>query len=84
MKTIALSDKTPLDELMRQAEKEDVLLTRDGHAVALLMPFDDEDVEWYTREHDTAFLESIAKARQQVANRKTKSHGDLKKELGME
>jgi hypothetical protein len=84
MKTIALTDKTPLDDLMRQAEKEDVLLTRDGHAVALLMPFDDEDVEWYAREHDPDFIKSIARARQQVADGKTKSHGDMKKELGLE
>lgn len=84
MKTIALTDKTPLDDLMRQAETEEVLLTRDGHAVALLVPFDDEDVEWYAREHDPGFIESIAKARQQVTNGKTKSHGELKNELGID
>lgn len=84
MKKIAVTDKTPLADLMKQAEKEDVLLTRDGHAVALLTPFDDEDVEWYAREHDLAFVESIAKAREQVAQGKTRSQDDLKKELGIE
>jgi hypothetical protein len=48
------------------------------------VPFDDEDVEWYAREHDPGFIESIAKARQQVTNGKTKSHGELKKELGID
>ena len=84
MKTVALTDKTPWEDLMRQAEKEDVVLTRDGHAIALLTPFDDDDLEWYAREHDPAFLASIATARQQVAAGKTCSHGDLKKNLGLE
>ena len=84
MKTVALNEKTPWEDLMRQGEKEEVLLLRDGHAVALLMPFDDADVEWYAREHDPAFLESIAKARHQVATGKTVSHDDLKKDLGID
>lgn len=84
MKTIALTVKTPLDDLVRQAEKEDVLLTRDGHAVALLTPFDDEDVEWYAREQVPAFLGSIATAREQVTQGKTRSHDELRKELGIE
>lgn len=84
MKTVAWTDKTPWEDLMRQAEKEDVLLTRDGHAVALLTPFDDDDVEWYAREHDPTFLASIATARQQVATGKTCGHDELKKDLGIE
>jgi hypothetical protein len=84
MKTVAWTDSISWEELMRQVEHEEVLLLRDGHAVALLMPFDDDDVEWYAREHDPAFLASIAAARQQVAQRKTLDHGDLKKEFGLE
>jgi hypothetical protein len=84
MKTVAWTDHTSWDDLMRQVENEEVLLLRDGHAVALLMPFDDDDLEWYAREHDPAFLASIARARQQTAQGKTLSHGDLKKELGIQ
>ncbi len=83
MKTIALTEKTALDEIMRQAEKEELLLTRDGHAVALVTPFDDEDLEWYAREHDPEFLTSIAKARQQVADGKATTHADVKIRLGL-
>jgi hypothetical protein len=84
MKTIAWTNQTPWEELMRQAEQEEVLVTRDGHAVALLMPFDDDDLEWYARERDPAFLASLATARQQVAHGETLGHADLKKELGID
>ena len=84
MKTIAWTKQTKWEELMRQVEQEDVLVLRDGHAVALLMPFNDDDLEWYTRERDPTFLASIAKARQQVVKGKTVSHADLKKELDID
>jgi len=45
-----MDEPTPWEEMMRQAEQEEVLVMRDGHAVALLMPFDDDDLEWYARE----------------------------------
>ncbi len=69
---------------MRQAEHEEVLLMRNGHAVAMIMPFDDDDLEWYARERDPAFLASIADARQQIKQGKVMSHGDLKASLGIE
>ena len=84
MKTIAWTNQTPWEEMMRQAEQEEVLVMRDGHAVALLMPFDDDDLEWYARERDPAFLASLAEARRQVAQGKTLSHGDLKKSIGID
>jgi hypothetical protein len=83
MKTVTWTDSASWGDLMRQAEQEEILVLRDGHAVALLMPFDDDDLEWYTRERDPAFLASIGKARQQVAQGDTLSHGDLKKRLGI-
>jgi hypothetical protein len=81
VKTISWTKQTPWEDLLRQAEQEDVLLTRDGRAVALLMPFDDDDLDWYARERDPEFLDSIAEARRQMAAGKTISHADLKKEL---
>ena len=84
MKTITWTGVTPWDELIRDAEHEEVVVMRDGHAVALLMPFDDDDLEWYAREHHPDFLASIVKARQQAANGNMKSHADLKKKLGLD
>jgi len=69
---------------VRQAEHEAVVLMGDGHAVALVTPFDDDDAEWYARERDPAFLESLASARQQVSAKRTKSHEQLKRELGLD
>ena len=84
MKTVTCNENTSCDEIARQAEQDDVILMRDGHPVALVMPFDDDDLEWYARERDSAFLASIACARQQVAAGRTTGHEQLKKELGLE
>jgi hypothetical protein len=84
MKTVAWNENTSCAEIVRQAEHEDVVLDRDGHAVALITPFDDDDLEWYVREHDPAFLDSIARAREQVAEQRSVSHEELKRELGIE
>ena len=83
MKTVTWNENTSCADIVRQAEQEDVILVRDGHAVVLVTPFDDNDLEWYAREHDPAFLDSIARARQQVADQRTMSHQDLKRELGI-
>ena len=66
---------------MRQAEQEEVLVVRDGHVVALLMPFDDDDLEWYARERDPEFLASLTRARRQVQEGRTITHSDLKRSL---
>jgi hypothetical protein len=84
MKSITISGTTSLDEVMESLQNEDVLLVRNGSAVALLSPFDDDDVHWYIRERDPSFIESIARARQQVHAGKTISHSELKAKLGME
>ena len=47
MKTVIWTEDTAWEATVRQAEQEDVLVMRDGHVVALLMPFDDDDLEWY-------------------------------------
>ena len=48
------------------------------------IPFDDDDLEWYARERDPEFIESLAKARLQVTRGNTISHADLKRSLGIE
>ena len=65
------------------AGEEDVVLLRDGHPVVLMTAFDEDDLAWYARERDPAFLESVAKARHQVEQGKTVSHEDLKRDLGL-
>jgi len=77
MKTVTVSGSSPLEEALSEGDEE-VVLVRDGHAVALVVPFDDEDLEWYARERDPAFIASIAEARKQIEQGKTISHLELK------
>ena len=79
MKTVILTDKSTADDLLKQGGSEEVVVVRDGHAIALVVPFDDDDADWYARERDPAFLESIALARRQIAAGQTIGHDDLKK-----
>jgi hypothetical protein len=83
MKSVAISDKRTLREIIGKGIRKDVLVERDGRAVALIVPFDDDDREWYAREHDPAFIKSITKARKQVKEGKTISHEELKARLGL-
>jgi hypothetical protein len=83
MKTVIWTENTPWDEVLRAGEEEAILLMRDGHAVLLLVPFDDDDLDWYARERDPEFLSSIAQARREIEQGLTMSHEDLKGELGL-
>ncbi len=84
MKQIEMAPSLKWEEVLQQIKNEDVVLTRDGHAVALLSEFDDDDLYWYAREHDPNFLASIAQAREQIAQGQTVSHEELKRQLGIE
>ncbi len=84
MKQVELTSDLKLDTLVQQMNGEEVVLTRQGHAVALLSEFDDDELYWYQREHDPEFIASIAAAREEVAQGKTISHDELKKQLGIE
>ena len=83
MKTIVVTPNTPLEEALKQGGDEDLVIIRDGRAVALVTPFDDDDVDWYIRERDPAFIASIAEARKQVAEGKTLSHQEVLARLGL-
>ena len=65
MKEVALSDiKDDLSRYLRQAAKEEILITRHGKAAGVLIGFDSED-DWfdYRLENDPRFLDRIAAAR---------------------
>jgi len=84
VKTVTWTENASWDEVLRQAAEEDVIVLRDGHPLVLMTPFDEDDLAWYARERDPAFLESLAKARRQVEQGKTLSHENLKRELGLD
>ena len=65
MKEVALSEvKDDLSRYLRQAAKEEIVITRHGKAAGLLIGFESED-DWFDfrLEHDPRFLRRIAAAR---------------------
>jgi hypothetical protein len=81
MKTVAWTEHTSWDEVRRAGEHEAVLMMRDGHAVALIVPYD--DLSWHARERDPEFLASNAQARAQVGEGRTMTHEEIKREFGL-
>lgn len=84
MKQIELTPGLELDKVLQQIKDEDIVLTRQGHAVALLSDFDDDELYWYAREQDPEFQASLKKAREQTAQGQYVALEDLKKQLGIE
>lgn len=65
MKEVALSEmKDDLSRYLRQAAKEEIVITRHGKAAGVLIGFDSED-DWfdYRLETDPRFLDRVAAAR---------------------
>ena len=65
MKQVALAEvKNELSRYLRQAEKEDIVITRHGKPAGILIGFESED-DWfdYRLEHDPRFLKRIAESR---------------------
>jgi prevent-host-death family protein len=65
MKEVALSEiKDDLSRYLRQAAKEEIVITRHGKAAGILIGFEsDEDWFDYRLENDPLFLDRIARAR---------------------
>ena len=65
VKTASLSEvKDDLSRFLRQAEKQEILITRHGKPAGILIGFESED-DWfdYRLENDPRFLERIETAR---------------------
>lgn len=68
MKTHTMAEaKNDICRIIREAEKDGVLITRHGRPAALVIGFHDED-DWfdYRLEHDERFLRRIARARKDI------------------
>ena len=84
MKQIEVTPGLALHKVLQQIKDEDIVLTCQGHAVALLSEFDDDDLYWYAREQDPEFQASLKVAREQVAQGQALALQDLKNQLGIE
>ena len=68
MKTRTMTEaKNDICSLIREAEKDEVVITRHGKPAAVVIGFRDED-EWfeYKLQRDEKFLRKIAKARKEI------------------
>lgn len=68
MKEVPLSEaKDDLSRLLRQAEKQHIVITRHGKPAGLLIGFESED-DWfdYKLENDERFLKRIERARKSI------------------
>jgi prevent-host-death family protein len=63
--------KDDLSRYLRDAEKEEIVITRHGKPAGVLIGFSSED-DWfeYRLEHDPRFLQRIARARDSIAARR--------------
>ncbi len=72
MKTHTMTEaKNDICSIIREAEKDEVLITRHGKPAAVVIGFRDED-DWfdYKLQHDERFLRRIAKARREIRDRR--------------
>jgi len=68
MKRHTMSEaKNDICSIIREAEAEEVLITRHGKPAAVVIGFQNED-DWfdYKMEHDEKFLQRIARAREEI------------------
>lgn len=68
MKTLPLTKaQDDLSSVVRDAENEEVLITRHGRPAAMVIRFPDED-DWleYRLLHDEKFLKSVERAREDI------------------
>jgi len=59
--------KNDICAIIRESEKDEVIITRHGKPAAVIIGFADDD-DWfdYRLEHDEIFLQKIATARDQI------------------
>ena len=72
MKRVALNEvKDDLSKYLREAEKEEIVITRHGKPAGVLVGFRSED-DWfdYRLENDPRFLRRVAQARESIAAKK--------------
>ena len=78
MKKVPLSEvKDDLSKFLREAEKQQIVITRHGKPAGVLIGFESED-DWFDcrLEHDPRFLERIESARKSLrAGRGVKLEG---------
>jgi prevent-host-death family protein len=70
--------KNDICNIIREAEKEEIVITRHGKPAAVIIAFRDEDAWFdYRLEHDEAFHRKIARARKEIRDGEFVTLGEL-------
>ena len=84
MKVVELNSNSPsFNDLLEAAQQEDILLVRDGRALARLERFDDEDLADWKYESSPAAQECGRHAREQYARGEYKTLEQVKEHYGI-
>jgi len=84
MKTIEVAQATnSLGAYARELEREPLVLTEGGHAIAALFPIDDDDLESLALSLSPKFQALIERARAEYRNGASLSADDARRELGI-
>lgn len=84
MKKLQWTDAGSAEQVLREAQNDDVIVIRDGQPVAVVRALDGDEAYWLERESDPAFAESLQRARKDIDEGRGISHDDLKREFGLE
>jgi len=84
MKRIEVTQATnSLGEYACELEQEPLVLTKAGHAIAVLLPIDDDDLESLALSLSPKFQAMIERARAEYRNSASLSADDVRRELGI-
>ncbi len=84
MKVIELNKRPPsLPRLLEAVQSEDILLTRNGHAIARLEKFTDEDWEDWLFEHDPKVIRQAQAASERLKRGEGKTLDEVAKALNI-
>ena len=85
MRKIKFAQSTnSLGQYARQLEEEPLILTKNGHAIAALLPIDDADLESIALSLSSKFQAMIEHAREEHRNGASRSADEVRRELGIE
>ena len=84
MKVVPLNEvKNRLSTYLEMSKREDIVVTKNGRAAAVLHGVTDEDLEDYLFESDPKFIARIESLRRQYRREGGTKIEDVRKELGL-
>jgi antitoxin (DNA-binding transcriptional repressor) of toxin-antitoxin stability system len=84
MKIVPLNEvKNQFSQYLEEAQREDIVVTKNGRAAAIIHAITDEDLEDYLFETDPRFIARIEALRAQYRREGAMPLRDVRRELGL-